>query len=207
MADFAPSMTWPPGTVIAVLAAGLGARFGGGKLDHDCGGRKLGRWALDTALSTGAPVLVVTGPQAPAFLGEALPRPVRRIINPAPADGMGGSVAQAAQAARTMQASHLLIMLADMPLIGVDLLADLASRARVSGLAATRHADGRPGAPACFAAERFDDLAALGGRAGARALLAGVPDGAVVDVVGDALMDVDYRTDVDRLAALLSASR
>ena len=200
-------MTWPPGVVIAVLAAGLGARFGGGKLDHDCGGRKLGRWALDTALATGAPVMVVTGPQEPAFLADALPRPVRRIINTAPSDGMGGSVAPAAQAARAMGASHLLILLADMPLIGTDLLAELAIRARAYGVAATRHADGRPGAPACFAAERFGDLEALSGQAGARAMLADVPDGAVVDAAGHELMDVDYRSDVAKLEPLLPASR
>lgn len=200
-------MTWPPGLVIAVLAAGLGARFGGDKLDHDCAGRKLGRWALDTALSTGAPVLVVTGPQEPAFLADALPRPARRIVNAAPSDGMGGSVALAAQAAQAMRASHLLILLADMPLVGVDLLEELASRACAHGVAATRHADGRPGAPACFAAERFNDLAALSGQAGARAMLAHVPDSALVAPAGDALLDVDYRSDVARLAALLSKSR
>lgn len=200
-------MTWPPGLVVAVLAAGLGARFGGDKLDHDCGGRPLGRWALDTALAAGAQVLVVTGPQEPAFLADALPRPVRRIINAAPSDGMGGSVALAAQAARAMRASHLLILLADMPLVGVDLLEELANRARAHGVAATRHADGRPGAPACFAAERFDDLAGLSGQAGARAMLVHVPDSALVVPAGDALLDVDYRSDVARLAALLSAAR
>lgn len=200
-------MTWPPGLVIALLAAGMGSRFGGNKLDHDCAGRKLGRWALDTALSTGAPVLVVTGPQEPAFLADALSRPVRRIVNAAPSDGMGGSVALAAQAARAMGASHLLILLADMPLVGVDLLDDLASRACVYGMAATRHGDGHPGVPACFAAERFDDLAALGGQAGARAMLANVPDDAIVDAPGNALLDVDYRTDVVTLEALLSAAR
>ena len=36
---------------IALLAAGGARRFGGGKLDADCAGKPLGRWALDAALA------------------------------------------------------------------------------------------------------------------------------------------------------------
>ena len=39
--------------LVAVLAAGRGTRFGGGKLEAMCAGRPLGRWILDAVVEAG----------------------------------------------------------------------------------------------------------------------------------------------------------
>ena len=38
---------------VAVLAAGRGKRFGGGKLEATCAGKPLGRWVLDAVRKRG----------------------------------------------------------------------------------------------------------------------------------------------------------
>ncbi|MGZ5792459.1 MAG: NTP transferase domain-containing protein, partial [Croceibacterium sp.] len=54
---------------IALLAAGGATRFGGGKLDADCVGKPLGRWALEAALAIPHDRLaVVVGDPAPEFV-------------------------------------------------------------------------------------------------------------------------------------------
>lgn len=51
----------------AVLAAGRGVRFGGGKLEAICGGKPLGRWAVEAAETALSPGLIVTGPEGVSF--------------------------------------------------------------------------------------------------------------------------------------------
>ena|SRR3990167_4557243 len=79
---------------IALLAAGEARRFGGGKLDADLRGKRLGRHSLDAALALDqGPVLVVIGDPAPAFAREA--GDVELLVNRNAAEGLGTSVALA----------------------------------------------------------------------------------------------------------------
>ena len=189
------------GLLVAVLMAGLGTRFGGGKLDAACAGRPLGGWALATAQALGAPVLAVVGRQVPAWLPADLPR----VVNPAPEAGLGGSVALAARAAQARRAGGLLILLGDMPLISRATLDRLVALAAEHGMAATLHPDGRRGVPAGFAPPHFAALAALDGAHGARDLLGACPAAALVEPPAHELHDVDRPVDLAAVAALLAA--
>ena len=75
---------------VAVLAAGLGTRFGGDKLEAPCAGKPLGRWALDAATAAGLkPGLLITGPDGVTF-GQGW----MTLINPQPEIGLGSSLAE-----------------------------------------------------------------------------------------------------------------
>lgn len=190
--------------LVALLAAGLGTRFGGGKLDAPCAGRPLGHWALTAAQALGAPVVAVTGPVAPAFLDAV---PVARLVNPAPAAGLGGSVALAAAEACERGADWLLVVLADMPLVRPETLARLVALAHDHGLAATDHGGGARGVPACFGPAHFAALAAIEGEAGARGLLRRAPAAALVVPDPAELADVDDPAALAAVAARLAGER
>ena len=67
----------------AVLAAGQARRFGGGKLDAPCAGRRLGSWALRAVEHDGARQAAVaaetsrTRPSDPLLPESSRPAPVR----------------------------------------------------------------------------------------------------------------------------------
>ncbi|MBI4798529.1 MAG: NTP transferase domain-containing protein [Desulfarculus sp.] len=116
----------------AVLAAGQGARFGGGKLSADLAGRPLLLWAVEAALAAGpGRVLVVLGAGAEELRGllPADPR-LEVLVNSRHQEGMGTSLARAAQAALAGGAEVLAVLLADMPLVAPATVAAVARAAR-----------------------------------------------------------------------------
>jgi CTP:molybdopterin cytidylyltransferase MocA len=171
--------------LIALLAAGRASRFGADKLAAPCAGAPLGTHAVCAVLATGLQAVCITAPgPRPGWL----PDTVTALPNPLAAQGLGTSVALAAQEAAARGAPALLIHLADMPCVTPELLLAVAA---AGPLAACRHPDGRPGVPALFPAARFAELAALNGDRGAGGLLAGGPDVALIDCHADDLLDVD----------------
>ncbi|WP_305095462.1 NTP transferase domain-containing protein [Croceibacterium aestuarii] len=184
------------GLAIALLAAGGARRFGGGKLDADCNGRPLGAWALSVASDLEGALAVVVGSDRPAFAaGRQL------VVNPHADEGLGTSAAAAARWAISIGADALLIMLADMPLVSSRTLRLLAEGALPS---AARWPGDKPGAPACFPAAMFADLAVLQGEDGASRLLRGRGNVRLVDVDEDELRDVDRPEDLADVAAILA---
>jgi len=181
---------------IAILGAGKASRFGGGKVLAPCGGKPLGQWALETALQTGLPVDWIAGESAPDFTQG------RCIIthNPRAAEGIGTSVALAAELARESGADALLIMLADMPLVSPALLARLLA---AQAPAAICHADGRAGVPALIPAAAFPALAALTGDRGAGPVLKSLPGLTLIDCDPALLLDVDSPGDLVEAARRL----
>jgi len=181
---------------IALLAAGGATRFGGGKLDADCAGRPLGRWALEAALAVPHERLaVVVGDVAPQFA-----RGCELLVNDRASEGLGTSAALAAKWA--VGSDALLIMLADMPLVSPATLRKLTE---ANGPAAAAYPGNRPGAPASFPAALFPALEALTGDSGAAQVLRDLPGVAVIETAAEELRDVDRPEDLAAVAAILRA--
>jgi len=179
--------------LVAVLAAGLGTRFGGGKLEAVCAGKPLGRWCVEAAEQALAPGVIVTGPDGVSFVeGWA------RLINPRPEEGLGSSLALAARHALRLEVSALLVVLADMPLVTPGYIRDLADS---TAPAATRHADGRAGVPALLDRALLTRAALLDGDRGAGPLLAGAT---LLDPPPGILRDVDTPAALAEVEAILS---
>lgn len=183
---------------VAVLAAGRASRFGGGKLDAPCAGRPLGRWVLDAVEAAGLPPgVLIVGPDSPAFADDAMADGWALITNPAPEEGLGGSVALAASHADCLRAEALVLLLADMPMVGADDISLFLTHQPLSQPVAARYPNGRPGVPARFPASMFTTLTSLTGDRGAAALLRDRADLHLLDIPAENLIDVD---DADGLA-------
>jgi CTP:molybdopterin cytidylyltransferase MocA len=179
---------------IALLAAGGATRFGGGKLDADCAGKPLGRWALEAAQAVPHERLaVVVGDPAPDFASGC-----ELLVNERASEGLGTSAALAARWAEGCDT--LLIALADMPLLSGETLRRLAS---APAPAAVAYAGNRPGAPACFPSALFPALAVLEGDNGAAQVLRGLPTVTLVRTSPEELRDVDRPEDLAEVAAAL----
>lgn len=179
--------------LVAVLAAGLGRRFGGGKLEAACAGRPLGRWSVEAVEEAGLqPGVIVTGPEGVSFAPGWT-----RLINAHPEDGLGSSLALAARHALAQDAA-LLVLLADMPLVTPGYLRTLAEN---PAPVATRYPVGRAGVPALLGRELLEKAALLTGDRGAGPLLAGVP---LLDPPAGMLLDVDTPEALAEVAAILS---
>jgi CTP:molybdopterin cytidylyltransferase MocA len=181
---------------VALLAAGGSTRFGGGKLDANCAGKQLGRWALEAALAVPHERLaVVVGDPAPEFA-----RGCELLVNGRAGEGLGTSAALAAHWAAGSDA--LLIMLADMPLVSRETLRKLLA---ADGPAAVAYPGGKPGAPARFPAALFPALEALAGDNGAAQLLRGLAQVRMIETPPEELRDVDRPEDLADVAAILRA--
>ena len=188
--------------LVAVLAAGLARRFGGGKLDVPCAGQRVGAHVVAIAAKAGfAPgVIVVPAAEVPLFAKES---GWALIENPEAGSGLGSSVALAARAALA-QRRDLLIVLADMPLVAPAHLVALASG---GGLAASDHGAGKPGVPAFVPQALLAELATLEGESGAGRWLARRADCTLIAPPPGTLADVDQPEDIARVEAGLSGRR
>jgi molybdenum cofactor cytidylyltransferase len=172
--------------LVAVLAAGKGSRFGGGKLDADLAGKHMGRWALDVVETAGlSRGFIVTGPGKPQFARQAQGWEV--IVNPHPELGLSASV-NAALSKALEQDADLLLLLADMPLIEPG---HLRSMVVTPASSATRYPDGRLGVPALIRYQDLDYFADLTGDRGAGQVLASLPNVTAVEAQPQTLLDID----------------
>ena len=184
-----------------ILAAGLGARFGGGKLLAPFRGRPLIAGAVASALAAPVATVIVALGDDPdlevAILALDRATALRRIQVADPSLGMGASLAAAARAL-SANLDGAFVFLGDMPLIGPEvapaLVRALAGR---SGIAAPVHA-GRRGHPVLFGGDWVPALRGLDGDVGAQALIrqAGDRFAAVETDDGGVLFDVDRPEDL-----------
>jgi molybdenum cofactor cytidylyltransferase len=185
-----------------VLAAGLGARFGGGKLMTPFSGRPLIAGALSAALQSPAFSVVVAIGHDPALetiilrLDEYGDVRVVRVEDPA--RGMGASLAAAAHAVPA-DIDGIFVFLGDMPRVGPAvapaLIRALDGR---GGIAAPVHA-GQRGHPVLFGGAWIPALRDLDGDIGAQALIRQAGDRLRLVETDDpgVLFDIDRPEDLE----------
>ena len=196
----------PSGRLEAViLAAGAGARFGGGKLLAPWGDGVLLDGALAAALA--APVRrvsVVWGADprvadaARAFAAKAGDGARLRLVHAERhADGLSASLI-AGVAALAADCAGAFVYLGDMPRVPLAVLPRLAEALDQGALAAAPTFDGRRGHPVLFSAALFGDLAGLGGDRGASGVLDRLGDRLSLMAAPDdgVLFDVDRPADL-----------
>ena len=183
-----------------VLAAGFARRMGRQKLLLELRGKPVVRWSVEAILPHVADTVVVTGQDDEAVRAALDGLPVRFAVNPRPQAGQGSSIAVGAAALKPWTAAAL-VALADQPRLPDGLIAALlAARERTGKAIVAPVYRGTQGTPVLFGAEVFDELRALGGDAGARAVVQARPE-RVARVPIDAPMppDVDTPEDYARL--------
>ena len=180
---------------VAVLAAGLGTRFGGNKLEATCADKPLGRWAIEVAEAAGlGPGMIVTGPGGVSFAEGWT-----KLVNPAPDEGLGSSLALAARLALMSGEEPLLVLLADMPLVSAQYVRELAEQ---DAPAATRYPKGHAGVPALLDRSLMELAAQLTGDHGAGPLLR---DATLLEPPLGMLRDVDTPEDLAEVERQLLA--
>lgn len=119
-------------------------------------------------------------------------------INGRASDGMGTSVALAANLARQARCTALLIALADAPLVPAEHFSALAARVAKQGNGGivVSHSGKALMPPAAFGAVHFARLAQMSGDKGARAILA---EGDVLSCPPQWLVDIDTPEALARL--------
>lgn len=182
---------------IIIPAAGRSERMGAAnKLLLPLRGRPVLEHALDTALQA-APleVIVVTG-----FDRENVEQVVRThealvIQNPDFAEGMGATIRTGIAAALT-DASGYAILLADLPFVRLETIRLLGEHAMPDRIVVPTFEDKR-GHPVIFGRTFREELLALRGDGGARAVIDAHPDSLVLVDTGDpgTVRDIDTRED------------
>lgn len=185
-----------------VLAAGLSSRLGRQKLllPLEKGGALI-RLSVERVLAAGLDdVVVVLGRDAEAVGAALAGLAVRTVVNPRYADGQSTSL-RAGLDALPPEAEAAVIALGDQPLPEPGLIDRLVAAFRESGrpIVVPRYRDGR-GNPVLFAASVFDELRAVTGDQGGRAVVARDAS-RVAEVAVDAPMppDVDTWADYEAL--------
>lgn len=209
------SLILHPSVVAVVLAAGAARRFGRPK--------QLERWptpdgptlverATGLALAAGlAQVYVVTGNQrekVEELLREKPYTAAKTVYNPRWEEGQGFSVAAGVQAVQDQQpeAHAILFMLADQPRLQPETLKTLLEHFATLGQAGQQAIifpvhEGKRGNPVIFGRAYFEELTALQGDTGGRAVVRAHPEAASEVPVPDPAIheDVDTLEDLARL--------
>ena len=169
-------MTDPRGAHVPaglLLAAGAGRRFGAPKaLAHDADGTGWLARAVDTLRDICDPVTVVLGAAADDARPLIGDRPVRVIVNPGWADGMGSSLRAGLADLAETDATAALVTLVDLPDVTPDVVRRLAAALRgPDSLARAVYADG-PGHPVLIGRDHWPEvIASATGDRGARDFL------------------------------------
>lgn len=174
-----------------ILAAGQSTRFGQPKQLLQWQGETLLQRACRIARESGHdPILVVLADPAPDF--GPLPAEVIVLSNPRHQQGMGTSLALAAQYLQSTTAETLTVILPDQPAITAELLERLReSLSSFNHSIALCQCDGHQGPPSCFQRVHFPALAQLDGDEGGKALVRAHRDEVAFLSAPEAFWDVD----------------
>jgi molybdenum cofactor cytidylyltransferase len=200
-------------TVVVVLAAGGSTRFGSAKLLAQLDGRPLLQSTLDAVAAAGMDEVVVVLGEVADRIERAIDwRSERRVVNPAPADGLSSSLRIGlAAAGEDPGVEAALVVLGDQPWVRPAVLAAVAEagghpqgaapivRARYAG-------DGAPN-PVLIRRDAWPLAAALEADRGLGPLLASRPDLVLEVPVDGANPDVDTPADLARGALAATPAR
>jgi molybdenum cofactor cytidylyltransferase len=185
-----------------VLAAGGSSRLGQPKqlLLHE--GKSLVRRTAEAAVAAGlAPLVAVLGANPGAVAAELTGLPVRTVLNPDWAEGLGRSLQVGLRALPPEAVDAALVVLCDQLRVNaahLGALVDTFARTRApivaSGYAGTR------GVPALFSRALFAELEALPPGEGARRVIAHAPTRVVEVALEGGAEDVDTAADLARLS-------
>src|SRR5262245_44626918 len=113
-----------------LLAAGTSSRMGNNKMLFELAGESVLRGAARRALAGGlSPLLVVLGHQAERARQELDGLPCQVVVNPLYEQGINSSL-KSGVAALPPEAQAAMVMLADMPYVSADMIAEMISRYR-----------------------------------------------------------------------------
>jgi len=193
-----------------ILAAGAGARFGGGKLLATWRGRPMIEAALAHAAAApvrGVTLVIGADPRvadvARAWVGAAAPSVPLAVVHAADhAEGMAASL-RAGMASLPADTDGALVFLGDMPRIPSETAARLAAAFPGPHAAVAPTCQGRRGHPVLFGSALFPELGALTGDRGARAVLDSLGERLIAVPVDDPgiLFDVDTRERLNETGA------
>lgn len=171
--------------------------MGGPKALLELDGEPLVRRAVRVLVDGGcAPVLVVLGASA-SSAAALVPSGVRTVVAEGWAEGMGASLRAGLAALDATDASAAVVHLVDLPGVGADAVARLASLGAPDALARAAY-DGRAGHPVLLGREHWAGvMSAATGDAGARDYLGGHPDLVLVEC-----SDIASPGDIDTPEAL-----
>jgi molybdenum cofactor cytidylyltransferase len=174
-----------------VLAAGKASRFGAPKQLLEIHGETLVDRACRIAIEGGCdPVVRVLGAHAEQILSRPCPDRVETLVHDAWEDGMGSSLAAGAAWLRERfpDLDAAFVLLADQPTVTADLLERMRACLAEERIVLCDHGEAT-GPPALFAKIHFDELMALHGDRGAKAVAAG--HRAVLVPCPEAAWDID----------------
>jgi molybdenum cofactor cytidylyltransferase len=181
---------------VLILAAGASSRMRGkDKLLEPVGGIALLRHMAHTALAAGLPVAVVLPPDRPARDAALDGLNLLRVTVEQASDGMGASLRSGVAAIAPNHA--IMVVLADMPDLGPEDLAKMASAFQMAPDIIHRActANGKPGHPVVFPPWTRDELLQATGDTGARALFMAHPIRLVPLPASRAVTDLDTPED------------
>lgn len=195
-------------TVVVLLAAGEGHRFGTLKQLAPIEGEPMVRRVARTLLCLQCPLLVVTGAGGDDVAAALDGLPATCVANPDWHDGLGASLRAGIRAVckRFPGASAALVCLADQPLLDARGLDGMLERhaQEPARIFAADHA-GAPGPPVLFPADCFRELSAWQGTQGAQAWLR--RQGTRVERVRLDVTDVDTPADLEGVRRQLAQPR
>lgn len=188
---------------LVLMAAGAGARFGGGKLTAEFRGAPLYRRAL-SAVPAGVFEAVAVVSAIRELLEEASARGFLPVVNDRPEDGVSRTITLGLAALPAVEGAMFLA--ADQPLLTAETVKKLADmfRANPTDIVAPA-AGGKRGNPCLFPAAFFPELQSLTGDRGGSGVIRAHPHRLrLVEVPPEELLDADTP---EILAALSQISR
>ena len=190
-------------TAIVILAAGTSSRLGSPKQLLEYNGKTLLQHAIDTALATGCPkVMVVLGARADMLKTELANEPIEVLENKNWQEGMTSSIRYALQniTIAGFQPESIIFMVCDQPFVTSSLLMSLVEKGVETGLPIIASGyDDKAGTPAMFHKSMFPQLMDLKGDKGARALLAAQPEKVAIVPFPKGVTDIDTVADYELL--------